>query len=348
MKAWVHTRVGLPSDVLSLSTIPTPSISSPNQVLIRISHCALNPGASITMQLLPFYFRKSPAIPEMDFSGTVVQCGSQVLADRALKPGTYVFGSIPVSQHVRLTCGALAEYVVVEHTSVVRKPSDAKLEEVAGLGIAGATALDLIKAAKLKKGDSVLVNGASGGIGHFAVQMCREAVGETGKVVAICSSNNVPWVKLLGCNEVIDYAQNSPVHKYLAKEYSATRFDVVIDAVGVQEIFNNCPAFLAEKKPYVSVGPRPNNYTVLSMLTILGSMAKNFLWPKLFGGVPRPYMQAASVSDYTTLLELGKLVEERKLKAVVGMLVKMEDAQKAYQQLLSGHTKGKVVVQVQQ
>ncbi|KAF1828189.1 hypothetical protein BDW02DRAFT_268274 [Decorospora gaudefroyi] len=119
MKAWTHTCSGLPPDVLTLSSLPVPTITAPTQILIQVSHCALNPGGSIIMQLLPFFFRASPAIPEMDFSGTVVSLGSGVPRDRKLEPGTPVFGTVPVSQHAKSTSGALAEYVVVDNTAIV-------------------------------------------------------------------------------------------------------------------------------------------------------------------------------------------------------------------------------------
>ena len=154
------------------------------------------------MHLLPFLFRASPAIPEMDFSGTIVSLGPSVPAARNLEVGMHVFGSIPVSNHVKAMCGSLAEEVFVPHTCVVKKPERAKREEAAGLGIAGTTALATVKATKLKKGDAVLVFGASGGIGHLVVQMCREKVGETGRVVAVCRREHEEWVKRLGCDEV--------------------------------------------------------------------------------------------------------------------------------------------------
>ena len=122
--------------------------------------------------------------------------------DRKLEPGTRAFGSIPVGQHVKTTSGALAEYVVVEHTAVAKAPEAVGMEELAGLGIAGATALELIKRSGLKSGDSVLVNGASGGVGHLVVQICRDRVGETGRVVVVCSSENVGWVSELDVDEV--------------------------------------------------------------------------------------------------------------------------------------------------
>jgi len=152
------------------------------------------------MQLLPSLFRAPMCIPEMDLSGTVVACGSSVPRSLNLPAGTKVFGSVPVGQHAKGS-GALAEYVAVDPTSVVGVDG-VKGEEVAGLAIAGTTALELVKAASLKIGDSVLVNGASGGIGHLVVQMCKNIVGESGRVVAVCSTANVVWVKDLGADEV--------------------------------------------------------------------------------------------------------------------------------------------------
>jgi NADPH:quinone reductase-like Zn-dependent oxidoreductase len=213
MSAYTHTLPGHPSTILSPTQIPKPDLKSPSQILIRISHCALNPGASIVMHLLPFFFRATPAIPEMDFAGVVEDIYESSDSDEDqedgngdgngdLKRGMQVFGSIPLSQHVKTSSGALAQYVVLDSSFVCRTPPQAKPEEVAGLGIAGATALELVRHAGLKQGDSVLINGASGGIGHLVLQMCRVEVGETGRVVAVCSKNNVGWVKELGCDEV--------------------------------------------------------------------------------------------------------------------------------------------------
>ncbi|KAH7125534.1 hypothetical protein B0J11DRAFT_528623, partial [Dendryphion nanum] len=348
MRAWIHSRAGLPSAVLSLSTATAPNgVVADSHVRVRISHSALNPGASIVMQILPFVFRGSPAVPEMDFSGTVVDCGKSVPSDRRLEVGTQVFGSIPVGQHVKSGCGSLSELVSVEHTSVFKKPSHATLEEVAGLGIAGATALELINRAGLKKGDAVLVHGASGGIGHLVLQMCRHEVGETGRVVAVCSGEHVAWVKELGCNEVIDYKLHAPVHKYLKQTYADSRFNAVIDAVGIQDLFNNCPSFLAEGKPFISVGPRAKKYSFIGILSTVGLMAQNLLWPRILGGVPRPYIQATGISNLEALRTLADMVEQGIIKVHIGLLVDMENAQQAYTRMLSGHAGGKIIVKVQ-
>jgi NADPH:quinone reductase-like Zn-dependent oxidoreductase len=320
MKAWTHTRAGHPSSVLTLSTLPIPTMTSSEQTLVRVSHCALNPGASIVMQLLPFMFRSSPAIPEMDFSGTIVSVGDSV---PNLRPGTQVFGSISTS-------GALAEYVAVPHTAVTPKPKSLSMKQASGLGIAGITALELLKAAGLKRGNNVLVNGASGGVGHLVLQMCMQAVGSSGKVVAVCSSRNVEWVEKL-CSlpncQVIAYDTHAPVYECIANAFSQERFDAVIDAVGVQDIFNNCLAFLREGKPYVTVGPKISGYTYASMLATIGVMAKNMLWPQWLGSIPRPYAQVAAAANLVALEELVRMVDEEGLKVHVGKLVKMYEVQ---------------------
>ncbi|KAF2002427.1 zinc-binding oxidoreductase [Amniculicola lignicola CBS 123094] len=348
MKAWTHTQAGLPKNVLHLTEIATPTISTPTEVLVRITHCSLNPGGSIFMQLVPGFFRGNPAIPEMDFSGVVVQSGNGTSTDRNLVKGTLVFGSIPVGQHFKKTSGALAEYVVVDQSAIVKKPDGASLAEVAGLGVAGATALKVVKAGKLKKGDSVLVNGASGGIGHMVAQMAKAQVGETGRVVGVCSASNVDWLKEYGCDETIDYTHHTPVHAHLASTYSESRFNVVLDAVGIQPIFEHCSRYLVDGGSYVTVGPKAKSYTVLGMLSTIRLMATNLLWPRVLGGVARNYVQVTATSDLEALTELGNQVEEKKLKVLVGGTHSMVDAIQAYDQLLSGHARGKIVVQVQE
>lgn len=204
MRAWIHSRAGPPSTVLSLSSdVPTPSIKEPTEVLVRISHAALNPGASIMMQLCPFFFRSRPAIPELDFSGTLVATGSGALESGRFTVGDSVFGSIGAGSHIRAGSGALAEFVVVPVANVAKRPnSNGTDAEVSGLGVAGCTAVALMEKAELKNGNSVLVHGASGGIGSMMVQMARDAVGTNGQVVAICSAANAKMIKGLGADEV--------------------------------------------------------------------------------------------------------------------------------------------------
>lgn len=201
MRAWSYSARGVPASILTLSPkLPVPEIAAAGDVLIRISHAALNPGGSFVMQLVPAMFRKTPAIPEMDFAGMVIQSGASVPEN--LKPGTHVFGVVTASMHMKTGTGTLAEFVVCPASLVVEKPVNTSFEEAAGLVVAGCTAMQLIDKANLKEGDSVLVNGGSGGIGVIAVQLAKMTVGKGGKVVATCSSANLELVKSLGADEV--------------------------------------------------------------------------------------------------------------------------------------------------
>jgi len=116
------------------------------------------------------------------------------------------------------------------------------------------------------------------------------------------------------------------VHSYLGRTFGESPFNAIIDAVGIQDIFNACPEYLGEGKPYVTVGPRQPSFTVLGMLSTLGLMAKNLLWPRILGGVPRPYVQVASLESLEAMQELAEIVEEGRLKVHVGASFKMAEA----------------------
>jgi NADPH:quinone reductase-like Zn-dependent oxidoreductase len=203
MKAFTHTASGLPPAILHLShNLPIPILAAPTDVLVKVSHASLNPGGSIITRLVPMAFRTKPSIPDMDFSGTVTKTSKSVPVSRELVPGTAVFGTVPVSQHVMGGKGALAEYVAVPAENLVLKPSNVSFEEAAGLPITGVTATSCMDLAKVKKGERVLVYGASGGIGSLVVQMAKGAVGDEGVVVGVCSGRNLEMVKGLGADEV--------------------------------------------------------------------------------------------------------------------------------------------------
>src|SRR5947209_7817610 len=159
MRAWTHSQAGIPSTVLRFtSDAKTPALTNPTDVLVKITHASLSPAGSIMMQFCPFIFRSKPAIPELDFAGTLIAVGADVPKDRNLAPGDAVFGSVTVQPHLGASAGALAEYVVVASSSVTRKPEGITLQEAAGLGVCGSTALMLYYRGELKAGESVLIN----------------------------------------------------------------------------------------------------------------------------------------------------------------------------------------------
>ena len=317
------------------------------------------------MQLCPFLFRSSPAIPETDFSGTIVEIGTEILSSgRDISPGTPIFGSVLVGPHLTTGTGVLAEYVVVDVNSVCRKPEKASFEEAAGLAVSGCAALALMDKAGLKRGDSVLINGASGNVGHLVLQMARDAVGESGRVTAICSRRNAEMVRSLGADEVrcynlqlkshetdidqvIDYQLHSPVHEYLTHNYSNPRFDVIIDACGIQELYTHCAGYLAPGKPFVSVGIAFKSYTYSSVLYALFLMARNILVPRFLGGGAAPYIVVSGFVTLEGMEKLAAMVDEGKLKVMVDSCWDIEDAVQAYEVILSKRTHGKVIIAVQ-
>lgn len=342
MRAWTYTRRGLPSQVVQLDPhFRAPSLSDigPDDVLVEINYAAMKGGVALMMQVLPplpFSFwtaKNSIAIPELDFSGTILAVGRNVLATRVdLRPGTPVFGSCRPVEHFRLGRGTLAEYVVAPASRVVpvaipgeEEESKLSLAEAAGIGAVGATALQTLDLCGLKTGDKVLVNGGSGGTGVMMVQVARHIVGESGQVVATCSAANAELVKSLGADEVIDYRKHDPLHEYLRVSHAAKPFDAIIDCIGVQDLYTHSPEYLAPGKPYLNIGAYTATPTLAGLLAWAWTQISNRFWPTFLGGVPRPYIFHSATPDVQTLNRVKQLVAEGKLRQVVDSIWEMED-----------------------
>ena len=279
------------------------------------------------MQLVPAIFRTSPIIPEYDYAGVILATGSAVRP--ALQAGVYVFG-VESAQAVKTGKGTLAEYIVREEDYVVVKPDNIGLEDAAGLGVVGITALQFVEQSGLKTGDSVLVNGGSGGTGQMCIQEARRVVGPTGQVVTTCSGRNAEIVKSLGVvDEIIDYTAHNPLHGYLATTYSASRFDAIIDCVGSQELYNYSPSYLKEGKPFLNMGSGfGERITLRAILAMAWGMTCNYLWPRVLGGTARKYIFFGAKPEAVTLERLRQYVGEGKLKTMTDSVWDMEDALK--------------------
>lgn len=206
MRAWYHEGRGTPADVLKFTpdfTTPLPSDLGPEDVLVKIAYCATTPGISMMMPVEPSWLHKMPAIPEVEFSGTVVSIGPKVASARPeLKLGTQVFGVTSMQIRGKRGLGTLAEYCPCPMQRLSEKPNNLSLAEAAALGANGITALQALDLSLLKKGGKVLINGGSGGTGSMLVQCAKAVVGESGRVVATCSAANFEMVKSLGADEV--------------------------------------------------------------------------------------------------------------------------------------------------
>lgn len=210
MKAWTYTKAGSPLENLQLSTdhpVPSPSTLSPTDLLIKVSHSSINPTMRLIMSAYPTILlqKTPPQVAEFEFSGVVVALSAN--ADAALcaefPPGTPVLGmNDPVLDVIRKNRGSLAEYVVATTENLIRKPENVSFEEAAGIAATGCTALNLVTRAGVKSGDKVLINGGSSGTGLMAVQLVKDILGDTGKVVAVCSGSSEELVKSVGADEV--------------------------------------------------------------------------------------------------------------------------------------------------
>ena len=205
MRAWGFSSRGPVTEVLKLSNLPTPDPKAlrADELLIKTSHVAFNTGVSMLFPILPHY-SSTPMVPEAEFCGTIVAFGSDDLGThkgQTVKLGDEVIGFIDPLTLWRYN-GALAEYLVVKRDFIVPKPSTLSSAEASGVLACGWTAVCAGDAAKLKKGDKVLINGASGGVGIPLLQVAKRLVGESGKVVAVCSGRNEQLVKSWGADEV--------------------------------------------------------------------------------------------------------------------------------------------------
>lgn len=198
MRAWVITHRGNPNDVLKLKAdYPIPDKPTGSDLLIRISHACLNPADIFLCSILPTWlpFRRNP-IPGFDFAGRVELAGPS--APEELAPGAEVCASLSL-RDILAGRGTLAEFVLVSSDLVSPKPKDLSLAASSGLGVTGQTVAMMLKEAKIKEGDRVLINGSSGGVGTLLVQVAKA---QGAHVTATCSEANISMVKRLGADEV--------------------------------------------------------------------------------------------------------------------------------------------------
>jgi NADPH:quinone reductase-like Zn-dependent oxidoreductase len=213
MRAWTFSGGGTPEQVLSFnpsfSMLATPKGSD---VLIKISHASLSSAGWNLMRDVPSILRRS-AIPELDFSGRVVSIGPAVPTEFAT--GTAVFGTVSKLGSIIHNQGTLAEYIVLNVGCIAVKPTNVSFAEAACLSSLGQVALEMVRRAKIKKGDRVLVNGGSGAVGAAAVQLCKD-LGSF--VVTTCSTKHVDRMKQsLGVDEasVSDFMFATDTEKWL-------------------------------------------------------------------------------------------------------------------------------------
>lgn len=251
MKAAVIDRYGAP-EVLHLAEVDRPMIQ-PDQLLIKVHASSVNPIdwkiRQGMLQLLTGY--TFPMILGFDVAGEVVAVGEQVTQ--------FQIGDAIYVRLDRLSGGAYAEYVAVSEKVVAPKPTNMSYEEAAAVPLAALTALQALRdEGQLQVGARVLINGASGGVGIYAVQIAK--VLGAAEVVGVCSAKNAELMQSLGCDRVINYEQQDFTQEN-------ARYDIVFDVVG-NRTFDDCKRVLQPQGYYVTTQPYPANF-VQSFLTSL-------------------------------------------------------------------------------
>jgi len=320
MKAIVRETYG-PPDVLHLADVPTPALRDGN-VLVRVRAASANAGDWHLLRGTPLPFRlvaglRTPKfkIIGTDIAGTVEAVGRNVTQFR---PGDDVFGELS-----RCGFGAYAEFAVAPEKALALKPANLAFEEAATLPTAGCTALQGLRKGGIQRAQRVLINGASGGVGMFAVQIAKSFGTE---VTAVCSTRNVDVVRSIGADHVIDYTKDDfATH--------GQRYDVILAANGDRSIWDYRRALTADGR-YAMTGGSNRQLTDALMLGPLLSLGR-----QKFGNVlVKP--------DQADLLVLKELCETGKIRPVIDRRFALADVPSAVQYVEEGHARGKVVVTV--
>jgi NADPH:quinone reductase-like Zn-dependent oxidoreductase len=322
MKAIVCDRYG-PPDVLRLEEVERPSPRE-NQVLVKVHASSLNAadfeilGGSVSARI-GGPFRPRNRIPGTDLAGRVVAVGRNI---KRLKIDDAVFGDLFMCGH-----GAFAEYVAVPEDTLMRKPDSISFEDAATLPQAAKIALQGLRGKRpLKKGQKVLINGAGGGMGTFAVQIAKYYGAE---VTGVDSMGKLKMLRAIGADHVIDYALEDCTK-------SGERYDLILDTVARRSIFNY-RRVMAPEGLFVLVGG--SKYAIFQAI-LLGPLI-SIASKKKMGINP---LKVNDEEDMRFLLELH---EKGKLSPVIDKRCPLSEVPEALKDLSKGLVKGKVVITVE-
>jgi len=319
MKAWVLARYG-PPEGLQLREVPFPEFRDDQEVLVRVLATSVNPADRHNLRP-PLIFRRGQGFLKpktgrigLDLAGRVEVVGKDV---QSLHVGDEVFG---------VGRGAFGEYAVCDQVEVTPKPAGLTFEQAAAVPVAAITALQALRDhAKVRPGQRVLINGASGGVGTFAVQIAKALGAE---VSCVCSAPNVEWNRSLGVARVFDYSKEDFTQ-------SGQRYDVIFDT----QLNHSLRAYRRVLNPggvLLVVGGGPGSVSRILprlLLTILGS--------RIVGPRSKFFVARVRTPD---LVALKELIEAGKVTPVIDRRYPMSQVPDALQYLIEGHARGKIVV----
>ncbi len=322
MRAVINERYGA-AEVLELRELPMPELEA-DQVLVRVHAAAVNPLDWHFMTGTPYFLRliaggRGPKqqVRGVDMAGVVQAVGSDVTAYRT---GDEVFGG---------GAGCFAEFVASREKNIAHKPSGMGFDEAAALPVAAVTALQGLRDhAGVSRGSSVLINGASGGVGSYAVQIAKHLGAE---VTAVCSTRNVDLVRSLGADHVIDYT----IDDFAAMP---RRYDAILDNVGNRSL-SDCRRVLTDTGVLVIVsGPKHNK--------LLGPVTRVLLAKVRFLIGKQRAVTFTADETHDELVALADLVDAGTLRSVIDRTYQLDETADAMRYLADGHAQGKIIIDV--
>jgi NADPH:quinone reductase-like Zn-dependent oxidoreductase len=320
MKAIVQDRYGSPNDVLDLKEIDKPVVKD-DEVLVQVRAAAVAIGDSHGIRGVPYVMRPmfslmraKNRVPGTDIAGTVKAVGTGVTQ---FQPGDEVFGSCK---------GAFAEYVSVPEDSLALKPANLTFEQASAVGVSAFTALQALRdQGKVQPGQKVLITGASGGVGTFAVQIAKAFGAE---VTGVCSTRNVEMVRSIGADHVIDYTQEDFTE-------GEQRYDLILDNVGNHSLSDTRRA-LAPTGTLLANGASMSGW-VGGLNYFIGAFALS-LFVRQQG---RPFVSMPNPED---LAALKDLVETGKVIPIIDRTYPLSQTPDAMAHVGDGHAQGKTII----
>lgn len=321
MQAICRSKYG-PADVLTLREVERP-VPKDNEVRIKVQAASVNPldwhllrGDPVLVRLMGYgVFKPKHAILGADMAGTVEAVGRDVTQ---FKTGDAVFGA---------AMGAFAEYACIRADRAVRKPADITFEQAAAVPVAGLTALQALRnKGRIQAGQHVLINGASGGVGSFAVQIAKHLGAH---VTGVCSSGNLELVRSLGADRVIDYTKED----YWMQDQT---YDLIVDNAAFESISKPL-SVLKKSGRYVGVGGTSSTSAVLLSL-ITNPIIAMVKGRKVVGFI-------ANINQ-EDLAFMSDLLESGEVASVIDRRYPLGEVPDAIRYVETGHARGKVIIQI--
>ena len=324
MKAMLRRRYGPPDAVLAFEDVAKPAMGEAD-VLVAVRAASVNPIDWHSIRGEPFFMRMitglaAPKDPRIgaDLAGIVEAVGRGITR---FKPGDAVFG----------TCasygGSLAEYALASDESIALKPANVTFEEAGAAGVGTLTALQGLRKGGARKGKRVLVNGAAGGVGTYAVQIAKTLGAH---VTGVCSTRNVELVRSCGADAVVDYTRDD----FTA---SGAGYDLIYDCIG-NHSFSECRRVLARDGAVVMIGGGKGRWVEPLPGAIAASVRAAFASQRYLMLVSRP-----SRDDIDTI---ARFLAEGRVKSVIDRRYPLAETRAAIRYLEQGHARGKVVITV--